>query len=454
MRTKLLFFGLLASILLVSCEDDVSTMGTSLQPDRDKMQTFDTIVGITASTVKVDSVYAKTINGSLGEYYDPSFGTLNAGFACEFYPASGFYKIDSIIGGKVDSVQLHLAYTYIGDSLAPMQMTIYPITTSLTKNYYTNVNPASFCDLNNPITRYGYTARNLEIPDSVVKELGYSSYNLYVPLPQQFGQDFLEAVTADSSIVTNLDLFREKYKGFYIANTFGTGSMLCNISTEVYFYYTLPTKTADGLSDSTYRAYAIWAVTKEVVQLNSFSASKLPYFNAIDSVDYIISPAGVYTELAIPIKDIVSGVGEKQYATVSLALNTYKKDEWEYTLPFPGRGTISGDLYSKLLLIPPDSVTSFFENQEVAGKYAATTTLSASDNVYYFDNISTLINYADDNNIDTLKLWAIPVQTTFTSSSTSSVEYSTAYDLTPAGVKLKTTDDNLKIRVVASTISK
>jgi hypothetical protein len=458
MKFKLLLLSALAGFSFLACED-FSTLGVSLQPDGDKITVYDSIIGISASTVRVDSVYAKTMLGALGDFYDPSFGTLNAGYACEFYPSAGFKGIDSITGGKIDSVYLHLSYSYLGDSLAPMGLTLYPVVKSLEKNYYTNVQPETFCDMNSLVTQYGYTARNMEISDSAIEALSYS-HNLYIPLPQEFGQAFLDSVKSDTSYVTNISKFKENFKGLYLASTFGTGSMLYNISTKIYFYYSVPaiTTTADGLSDSTYISsrMAVWAVTDEVFQLNSFKYSKLPELNVVDSVDYIISPSGVYTELTIPVKEIINGVGNKQFSTVSLELKPYLKSDWEYALPFPGTGSGTASAVSKLLLIPPDSVAAFFENQRVAGSskanYANTATLTVENSVsaYRFTNISNIINYASDNNIDDLKLWVIPVTTATTTDSYSQYyDYATSPDLSPSGVKLNTGADNLKIRVQA-----
>ena len=87
------------------------------------------------------------------------------------------------------------------------------------------------------------------------------------------------------------------------------------------------------------------------------------------------------------------------------------------------------------------------------------TQLDDYTNTYFSEvNISNLIQYAINNAPDKdLKLWVIPVQTTWVSQTTSSgypaqMDYATANDLYPSAVTLKKGGDNLKIRVIASDL--
>ncbi|MDR1372208.1 MAG: DUF4270 domain-containing protein [Dysgonamonadaceae bacterium] len=458
MKTKFITFSLLSILLLFACEEDISNIGTSVQPDEDKVSVVYKTFNIASSTVHVDSVYAKTINGSLGEYYDPDFGTLKAGFACEFYPSYGFQNINSI--KTVDSVFLSLHYKYTGDSLAPMELTVFPAVKPLEKNYYSNVNPEEFCDMSNPITRFGYTARNLAVSDSMLAEVSYD-YNLYIPFPKEFGQRFLDSIKTNPSYSSNIDEFRNFFKGIYIASTYGTGSLLYNISTEIHAYYTdsVKTMTADGLSDSIYPVakWATWAVTKEVVQLNSYKNSNDEFMlQPDDTATYIKSPAGIYTEIIIPIDSIYEKINKKQFSAVSLKLNPYPASNREYALPFPGVNK-STAILSKILLIEPDSINSFFLNNKVAdGIKTYTATFDETTDSYNFENISNIVQDAIEKNPNQeMKLWVVPVQTLWTyDSNYNAVDYSTAPYLLPSGVKLKAGGENLQIHITASSIDK
>ena len=477
MKTSKIVFCILSSVIFFACNDTIGRVGLGIQPDEDKITVFDTTFNFDARTIAVDSIYAKTPNGLLGEFYDPSYGSIKSSFICQYYPSIGFQYLDSIVGDelnhpKIDSVRLNLYYSsFIGDSLAPMEVTVYPVIKPLTDNYYTNANPSDYCDLNNPIAKYAYTARNLNLSDSLIKANianGAYTYYLSIPLPVKFGQDYLDKIL--NGELTTVDEFLNYFPGTYITTTFGTGSMLPIDMAAIKLYYSEITSTlidSNG-NDSTgiVANAAVFTVTKEVIQLNKFE-SKNPAFLTEDSPDktYLKTPAGVYTELTIPIKEIVKAIGKKKFNSVSFSLKAYPKDDWTYSLPFPGvpvtsSYTTSSGYQPKLLLIQPDSVADFFETKKVAdGQTSFTTQFNATTYTYDFNNIANLIQNAIDKAPDQdLKLWVIPVLTTWFSQSTSygysaSVDYMTSNYLYPSGVTLKKGSDNLKLRVIAADMN-
>ena len=124
-------------------------------------------------------------------------------------------------------------------------------------------------------------------------------------------------------------------------------------------------------------------------------------------------------------------------------------------MTFPGLGnTSTQQVAAKLLLIPPDSVKNFFEQQLVANnKTSYTTMFSAITYTYNFDNISSLIRYAIDHNPnEDLKLRVIPVRTNYTYDSRTNTypDFATSYDLFPTGVAIR--GANQEIRIIASDL--
>ncbi|MDR0733532.1 MAG: DUF4270 domain-containing protein [Dysgonamonadaceae bacterium] len=457
MKTKLFFFGLLTSLIYFACEDSaISEIGNSILPDEDIIETRRDTIPVSLQTVKTDAIYAKTISGTLGEYYDPTFGTLNAGFACQFYPSIGFQNIDNLVGGKIDSVYLDIYYSYIGDSLTPMELTVFPINKPLEKNYYTNVDPELFADMSRPLAKYAYTAKNPNIPD----------YNLYgrlsVPMPAEWGQTYVDAIRTDS-IDKNKDQFISRFQGLYIKSTFGSGCLLYvgNSSAEAYaqiriHYRTREEGTAHDGGDSIRKRYAYWAVTKEVIQINAYKNTYSSGLLQNDTAVYIKSPAGVFTELTIPIPKIIESVGKRQFSSVKLSLNAYPQSEWSDVAGLPGVGeyTTSANVVSRLLLIPPDSTKNFFERQAVADNITSyIAKLSTATYTYDFNNISNLVRYAIDHKPDEdLKLLLIPVRVgyAYNTNTYSFVDYTTAYDLYPTGVALHRNDR--KITIIAADL--
>jgi hypothetical protein len=458
MKTKLFFLSLLTAFIYYACEDSsILEIGDSILPDEDKIEVFRDTIPITLRTVKTDSIYAKAINATLGEYYDPTFGILNAGFACQFYPSIRFQNLDNLIDGKIDSIYLDIYYSYMGDSLAPMELTVYPVNKQLEKNYYTTVNPEQFADMSHPLSKYAYTAKNQNI----------SNYYLYgrlsVPMPVEWVQKYVDAIREDSTINQDKNKFINMFPGLYLKSTFGsgcliyTGSKITDAYTQIRIQYrTKEEGTSYEGGDSIRKRYAYWAVTKEVIQINAYKNTQIDDLLLNDTITYIKSPAGVFTELTIPIPEIIQKIGKKQFSSVKLSLEAYRRDEWSYSLNLPGIGEYSStaDMVAKLLMIPPDSTKNFFEQQQVANNITSyTTRLNTSTYTYDFNNISNLIRYAIDHKPDeNLKLWLIPVEVNYTYSSQigNYVDYATRYDLYLSGVALH--NKNRKISIFASDL--
>jgi len=475
MKTIGIIFCLLSSVIFFSCNDTIGRVGLGIQPEEDKVAVFDTTFTFDARTIAVDSIYAKTPYGFLGEFYDPAYGSIKSSFICQYYPSIGFQYLDSIVDNKIDSVRLNLYYSeFIGDSLTPMEVTVYPVIKPLTENYYTNTDPSVFCDMNNPIAKYSYTARNKNLSDSLIQANitnGSYPFHISIPLPVKLGQDYLDKIR--NGELKTVDEFLNFFPGTYLKTTFGTGSMLPIELATILVYCTQETmlQNVSGGDSIAYKPdEAVFAVTKEVIQLNKFE-NKNPAFLTEDSPDktYIKTPAGVYTEITIPIKKIVAAIGKKKFSSVAFSLNAYPPEDIPFPLPIPGKAITAGyNAYGntqstgfdrKLLLIQPDSVKNFFEMKKVVDNQTAFTAyFNENTYTYNFTNIANLIQYAINNAPDKdLKLWVIPVQTTWVSQTTSSgypaqMDYTTANDLYPSAVTLKKGGDNLKIRVIASDL--
>ena len=461
MKTKIFLLTFLFCVAFLACEDDLDKVGMSIQPEEDKISVFDTIMNIEARTVKMDSIYAKSSNGFLGNFYDPEYGDVKAGYLCQYYASIGFS--DSMIGNQIDSVRLRIFYlSYIGDSLAPMEVSVYPVVKPLKDDYYSNIDPANYCDLSTPWTKKTYTARDLNVSDSI-NNLSTYVKSLTIDLPNSVGQDLYEKYIESGKTFGSIDNFNELFPGTYMESSFGTGSILKVDLTEMYVFYKRDYTTANKETgaDSSYVGVdaAVFTVTKEVTQLNSFSSTHDDNLYLSDSADsmFLKSPTGILSEIIIPIPDIVKSIGKKKFSSINLKINAYTRAREGYTLPFPGREVV-GTSSAKLLLIKPDSVQSFFENQKIADSYMSyTTTMDTINNCYNFNNIANVVQNAIDNAPDEpLKLLLIPVQVDgyYQQSGYSSylVDYSTGNYLTPSAVALKKGGENLQIKVIASDL--
>lgn len=235
MKIKLFVLGIVAGIVsLSSCNDDMGLVGPSIQPDEDVSKIYVDSFMIQASTVLVDSIYARTSTALLGEFYDPLYGNLKSDYICQFYSEDGFEFAQTPIDGKIDSIEFIVWYPrgyqggWIGDSLAPMTATVYPVIEELDRNYYTNADLPKYVDLKNPLAMKTYTARDLSVSDSLwnainVTSSGSSYYahdpRLRIKLPQELGQKFYDEFINNPETFRDQASFNRFFPGVYITTT-------------------------------------------------------------------------------------------------------------------------------------------------------------------------------------------------------------------------------------------
>ena len=149
MKIKPLLIGLgLGVTILSGCSDDLNLVGSTIQPDGDKMPVYVDTFQMQATTLLMDSVYARTTNGLLGEFYDPLYGNVKSDYICQFYCPDDFKFKHEPINGQIDSIDFKIMYqngAWVGDSLAPMRAQIYLVDKELERDFYTNFDPLEYC---------------------------------------------------------------------------------------------------------------------------------------------------------------------------------------------------------------------------------------------------------------------------------------------------------------------
>ncbi|MDR1403623.1 MAG: DUF4270 domain-containing protein [Tannerellaceae bacterium] len=464
MKIRFFILGMVAGcILLNSCNDDMGRVGPSIQPSEDTPTIRTDTFMLKASTVLLDSIYAKTATGLLGEIYDPLYGYLKADFICQFYVQDGFTFRQKPVNGKIDSVQFRIFYSnreWIGDSLASMQATVYPVVKPLERNYYTNIDPARYVDFNNPLASKTYSPRDLTVSDSLWSAtVASSSYTVYsynarveIKLPVSFGQKFYDESMANPASFVNQEAFNAFFPGLHITNTFGSGNILVINDTEIVIYYNYYTeRLSTGAIDSAVIAYEVFPVTKEVIQMNrtqSADLDKLLIPN--DNYTYIKTPAGVATRFTIPVKEIKEKVGDRRINTFYLELKAMPQDDWKYALSPP----------AYVLFLPEDSVKTFFEKGKIEDNITAYLgTYYPSSLLYSFTsdgsaspvktNLANLIRYQLLNDPDKdLNMLVIPVDRSV--SSTAGTTESLSNYLKPASLALRKDSLAMQVQVITS----
>ena len=155
-----------------------------------------------------------------------------------------------------------------------------------------------------------------------------------------------------------------------------------------------------------------------------------------EEFSYLRSPAGVCTKIVVPASAIKEKIGDRIINGLNFSMKAMPQEEWLYAFEAP----------DNVLLLPEDSVQSFFENNKIEDNvtsYLATFGEYAT-NTYSFGNISSLLQVHLENKPDEdLNLILLPVlrgtQNSSSSWGSSGKPYTTSITnyMKPSGVRLK-----------------
>ena len=460
MKIKFLLLGLgLGASILAGCNDDLSSIGTSIQPGNDTISVYTDTFRIQASTVQLDSIYARSTSAQLGQLYDPLYGNLISDFMCQFYCPSDFRFKHEPYEGKIDSVDFKIFYdgqtspsgVWMGDSLAPMRAEIYKVTSPLKKNFYTNIDPTQYCDMQISLGGQAYTAFNSSISD---EERYSGSYrpNVRIKMPKELGQRFYDETIKNPATFTNQDTFNEFFPGVYVTNSFGSGNILSVSRSVMSIYYTYITKTTAG-KDSLVKAAESFKATEEVIQLNRFKNTDLEQMlQPNEQYAFFKTPAGVCTRLVFPTTDIAPVIEERIVNNVPLKIKAMPQEKWKFPLVAP----------PYLLALPEDSVKGFFEGNEIENNMTAflSDMYDAETRTYSFPNLANLLkSHIDNDPTNDLRVLLVPVHressisNNYWGPSTTTTSRLTNY-MAPAGVKIRKDKEAMKIGITSSRYAK
>ena len=99
---------------------------------------------------------------------------------------------------------------------------------------------------------------------------------------------------------------------------------------------------------------------------------------------YLKTPSGLFTQLTIPMSDIMSGHGNDSVNSAKIILyrqNNTSESAYHFNIP------------KNLIMLPSDSLQSFFVNNRIPdNKTSFLATYNSTTNSYVFNNISGIVN--------------------------------------------------------------
>jgi hypothetical protein len=434
--------GLLLTAALVSCVDD-NTIGSSMQPGQDIVSiAFDT-VGVQTETILQDSVYLRNSLAVLGEFTDPTYGTVKSDFMAQLYCPFNFQFPDDVT--TIDSAYMYLYYdSWFGDSTTVHHMNVWyldkkPLDTSFP--YASSTNPADFTSKSKLLASGTFTTGDFMTTDSA-KALSSYSPALRLPLDMGVCRQFLADNRSNPAKFAKPSAFNQYFNGLYVTTDFGNGSLLYITHSELemmYDTYLYSNTSNKQLRDSLVVGASYFPVNKEVRQINRAEHPDLrSYVNPspTDSLNYVYAPAGMFTKVTLPNSLFRKGTGKLSGKTVSgmkLYVQATQVDEESDNALAPP---------SSMLLIDASKVKSFFSGFELNdGLYSFVAKYNSDSLNYVFDlsyYAQKMIRENDDSTRTEItpftEMLLIPVTTV---QNDDSEDVRQEHIITPAAVKIR-----------------
>ena len=383
----------LLALSLTGCDEGTGIIGSEIMPPHDEITTADSVFRINTQTLAAnpDSIVANTNDCYLGSLIDPETNTrTTCDFLAQFHVTENFSlpPIQKMIKGEdgkvhADSVNLTLYFdTFTGDSLTTMMLTVH----ELDKNnvlredttYSTNINPAEFVSADSQNTTSVNYAIN-DLSSHLSTTTFYRTINLQ--LPRTFGDRLLQSYYDDPSNFSNPYKFvRNVCPGFYFEHSGGTGAMLKAYVSAIHLYFSY--KENDSIISGVKRM----ASTGEVIQSTRADNSPLDKLLNQGDCTYLRSPAGLFTEVEIPVGDIVTG---RHYTdSINNARISFRRLNATTTSKFALQQP------ANVLLLPKSQMYQFFREKRLPdNRTAFLTPYNSANNAYTFSDISNLITW-------------------------------------------------------------
>lgn len=451
----------LLAAAISSCSEDTSTLGYSLTSDVDRFTTETDTFDITTRSLAAGSVLSRNAYSYLGRIKDPETGTyIKCDYTTQFSlleseATSLFRDKDAVVSRDendqpiVDSCYVYiLINTYQGDSLTAMKLSLMEIDTPMksTDAIYTDYDPEAAGIIRTATGAVKsdkiYAASDLTASDSIrnTYRTGKNYASVKIPLNKEYidkdgnhynnyGTYIMRKYYEHPSYFKNFNTFtRNVCPGFYIKSTDGQGLIIEVAFTQINMFYRYK---AD---DVVYMTQCSLNSTDEVLKAThiSYNQTGIDKLVATDTCTYLKTPAGIYTEVTLPIDDIKKG---HENDTITSAQVTFTRMR-----PRSATSEVVLEEPTNVLLIEKDSLYTFFENNGTPDNMNAyLASYNSSQKTYSFNNISYLINrmYArKGKSADWNKAVLIPVEVQTSTTSTTTTSSGIANEMNVNSVRL------------------
>lgn len=395
LKASLLALGLVT--LFSSCaEDNLSAIGESIQPGRDKVTGRATKLTFEATTVATPTLYTDGTTSLLGTLIGETGSTVSGEFVKQVRTAEGLtfegagntqLTIDSV-GFRIYSDRTE------GDAAAQIKVNVYELAKPLTTAGTTSQSLAQYRE---GATLLGAATLQPKAGQLVAQNSPLRYFT--IPLNIALGKRIYEASvspTRKDAFSTQARFDKEILHGFYVAPVTGRGFLLDVTEVALMIHYSIPNPQKPTERIKYTKAFVD---TKLTTRRNALSSGDVSTLTAPSTeYSYVKSPAGVTTEYTLSVAEL-----QKLLKTVPTPSKTPAADfigrSWmladaNFSVPVQAQEGQSTNQPDYLLLLPADKVQEYFkaEVQTIeSGKSYISKKYTASDRAYHFNNIARIV---------------------------------------------------------------
>ena len=393
------------AMAVISCNEETASIGKSLTDEDDKLQVTTGVYEAFSRSLLADSVYGQNFECYFGQIKDPETETyVKSEFMTQFNLLEGttFPSKELMLLGEdgnilVDSCEIRLFIDKTkcyGDSLTPLKMSIKELDKPMDENakYYSNYDPEEKGLIRKDGMKKSmmFTVSNRTFSDSIRKLTGFQDF-IRVRLNDPYtAKDGKKYSNFGSYILQNYydhpEYFKNSYTfvhtlcpGLYFQITEGIGSMAYIEDIRLTAFYRHK-KSDDKLTN----AVMNFSATSEVLSTAKVTNDKEGLKRLVEdnTCTYLKTPAGIFTEIELPVEKIMEGHFNDSLLSVSMTVQRQNSliPMNLYLIPAP----------NTILMIQKDSLNSFFE-KESTYDYRDSFVANLSKNSYSFRNMGNMV---------------------------------------------------------------
>lgn len=393
LKASLLALGLVT--LFSSCaEDNLSAIGESIQPGRDKVTGRATKLTFEATTVATPTLYTDGTTSLLGTFIGETGSTVSGEFVKQVRTAEGLtFEGAGNAQLTIDSVDFRIYSDRTeGDAAAQIKVNVYELAKPLTTAGTTSQSLAQYRE---GATLLGAAPLQPKAGQLVAQNSPLRYFT--IPLDVALGKRIYEASRTHKDAFSTQERFdKEILHGFYVAPVTGRGFLLDVTEVALMIHYSIPNPQKPTERIKYTKAFVD---TKLTTRRNALSSGDVSMLTAPSTeYSYVKSPAGVTTEYTLSVAEL-----QKLLKTVPTPSKTPAADfigrSWmladaNFSVPVQAQEGQSTNQPDYLLLLPADKVQEYFkaEVQTIeSGKSYISKKYTASDKAYRFNNIARIV---------------------------------------------------------------